>query len=198
MMYAGLEGKEFHCSIAGYTRTRIFELPGVDLLLDGAAPHHEIYDVPPIRACLVSNLSVYFENSTHNQHYSTSPSLRHDVEETVKKTMLSQEGRAPVFLVVEEFNKLPPLPMVKGECCISDEVIEREGEKVPILVGGREGKEFITAWATIDGAWPQLLNNEPRVNMVLAAVRVGQDTAVPIRKHLDQNGLVDHQACIDG
>ena len=38
--------------------------------------------------------------------------------------------------------------------------------------------------------WPELPNNELWVNLVLAAVRVGQDTAGPIRKHLDRNGLV--------
>ena len=66
----------------------------------------------------------------------------------------------------------------------------RDGKKKPVLVGGREGEKFLTAWATIDGAWPELPSNQQLVNMMLAGVRVGQQTADPIRKYLDQNGLV--------
>ena len=67
---------------------------------------------------------------------------------------------------------------------------ERDGEMVPRLVGGREGEEFITAWATIDGAWPELPNNEQLVNMILAGVRAGQQTPDPMRKYVDQSCLV--------
>ena len=66
----------------------------------------------------------------------------------------------------------------------------RDGEKVPVLIGGREGEEFIIAWATTGGAWPELPNNQQLVNMILAGVRAGQQTSDPIRKYLDQNGLV--------
>ena len=66
----------------------------------------------------------------------------------------------------------------------------RDGKKVPMLVGGREGEKFIAAQATIDGAWPELPNNQQLVNMILAGVRVGQQTVEPIHKYLDQNGLV--------
>ena len=93
-------------------------------------------------------------------------------------------------MVIEEVSQLPPVEMVKGECSISDEIAVRDGEKVPILVGGREGKEFITAWATVDGAWPELHNNQLLVNMILAGVRAGQKMSDPIRKYVDQNGLV--------
>ena len=85
---------------------------------------------------------------------------------------------------------MTPVEMVKGECSISDEIVVEDGEKVPMLVGGREGEEFITASPTIDGAWPKLPNNQQLVNMILAGVRVGQQTADPIRKYVDQNCLV--------
>ena len=85
---------------------------------------------------------------------------------------------------------MTPVEMVKGECYISDEVVVRDGKKEQMLVGGREGEEFITAWVTTDGAWPKLPNRQQLVNIILAGVRVGQQTADPIRKHLDQNGLV--------
>ena len=189
-MYEGMGGREFRCTISGYYRTRIFEFPGIDFRPDGEEPHHAIYASPSVQACVASDLVGYFENSTSSKHYAISPSLRHEVRETDEKIKSQQNGRVPVFLVVEEFNQLTPVQMVKGECGISDEVDERDGEKVPILVGGREGEEFLTAWATIDGAWPELPSNQRLVNMILAGLRVGQQTSGPIRKYLDQNGLV--------
>ena len=189
-MYEGWGGKEFCCTINGYCRTQIFEFPGIDFHPNGDEPHHTIYSSPSVQACAASNLVGYFVNSASSKHYAMSPSLRHVVDETDEKIKLQQKGRVPVFLVVEEFNLLTPVEMVKGECSISDEVVVRDGEKKPILVGGREGKKFITAWATVDGAWPELPNNQKLVNVILAGVRAGQQTSGPIRKYLDQNGLV--------
>ena len=189
-MYAGIGGKEFSCTINGYYRTRIFEFPRIDFHPDGDEPHHEIYASSAVQACVTSNLLDYFVNSARSKHYATSPSLRHAVRETDEKIKSQQKGRVPVFLVIEEFNPLTSVEMKKGECSISDEVVVKDGKKVPILVGGREGEQFITAWATSDGVWPELPNNQQLVNMILAGVRVGQQTSEPIRKHLDQNGLV--------
>ena len=189
-MYAGIGGKEFYCTINGYYRIQIFEFPGINFHPDGDEPHHEIYASPAVQACVTSNLLDYFVNSTCSKHYAIRPSLRHVVGETDEKIKSQQKDRVPVFLVIEEFNQLTPVAMKKGECSISDEVVVKDGEKVPMLVGGREGEQFITAWATIDGAWPELPNNQQLVNMILAGVRVGQQTPDPIRKYLDQNGLV--------
>ena len=173
-MYAGMGAKEFYCTINGYYRTQIFEFPRIDFHPDGDDPHHEIYASPAVRACVTSNLLDYFVNSTCSKHYAISHSLRHAVGETDEKIKSQQKGRVPVFLVIEEFNQLTPVAMKKGECSILD----------------REGEQFITAWPTIDGAWPELPNNQQLVNMILAGVRVGQQTSEPIRKYLDQNGLV--------
>ena len=189
-MYAGIGGKEFSCTISGYCRTQIFEFPGIDVQLDNDEPHHEIYASPSVQACVTSNLVDYFVNSTFSKHYAISPSLRYVVGETEEKIKQQQKGRAPVFLVIEEFNQLEPVEMVKGECCISDEVAVQDGEKVHMLVGGREGEEFIAACATDGGAWPELPNNQLLVNMILAGVRAGQQTSGPIRKHVDLDCLV--------
>ena len=112
------------------------------------------------------------------------------VNETDKKIRSQQSGRVPVFVVIEEYNELPPVEMIKGECSISDEVLVRDGEKVPMLVGGREDKKFITVCATVDGAWPTLPSNQQLANMILAGIRVAQQTPDPIRKYVDQSGLV--------
>ena len=189
-MYAGNGGKEVRCTISGYCRTQIFEFPRIAFHPDGDEPHHEIYASPSVQACVASNLVDYFANSTRSKHYAISPSLRHAVGETDEEIKRQQKGRVPVFVVIEEFHQLTPVKMIKGECSVSDEIVVRDGEKVPILVGGREGEEFISACATIDGAWPELPNNQLLANMVLACVRVGQQTPDPIHKYLDQQCLV--------
>ena len=189
-MYEGMGGREFCCTISEYCRTQVFEFPRVDFHPNGDEPHHTIYSSPSVQACVASNLVDYFVKSAGRKHYAISPSLRQVVSETEEKIKSQQKSRVPVFLVIEEFNQLTPVEMVKGECSISDEIAVRDGEKVPILVGGREGEEFIIAWATVDGAWPELPNNQLLVNLILAGVRVGQQTSDPIHKYVDQNGLV--------
>ena len=189
-MYEGGGGKEFHCTINGYCRTQIFEFPGIDFHPDRDEPHHTIYASLSVQACIASNLVDYFVNSTFSKHYAISPSLRHAVSETDEKIKSQQKARIPVFLVIEESSQLTPVEMIKGEYSISDEVVVRDSIKEPMLTGGREGEKFITVWAAVDGAWPELPNNQQLVNMILAGVRAGQQTPHPIRKYLNQNGLV--------
>ena len=189
-MYAGIGGAECCCKISGHCRTQIFQFPRIDFRPAGNEPHQSIYDSPSIRACVVSNLLGYFTNETCSRHYTINPSLRHVVGETDEKIKSQQRDRVPVFVVVEEYNELTPVEMIEGECWISDEVRERDGEKVPALIGGREGEKFRTAWATLDGAWPEIPNNQHLVNMILAGVRAGQHMPNPIHKYVDQNCLV--------
>ncbi|MXZ34569.1 MAG: hypothetical protein F4Z21_04755, partial [Acidobacteria bacterium] len=95
-----------------------------------------------------------------------------------------------MYLVIEENNELEPVEMIKGECNISDEVRVRDGEEAPVLIGGRENEKFITAWAAVDGAWPTIPNNQQLANVILAGIRVAQQTPDPIRKYVDQSCLV--------
>ena len=182
--------KAFHCTISEYCRTRIFEFPRIEFRPNGDAPHHTIYSSPSVQGSISANLMDYFESSTPSKHYAISPSLRYEVSETDEKVKSQQTDHTPVFLVIEEFNHVTPISMVNGECSISDEVVVRDGKAVPILIGGREGEQFVAAWATTDGVWPNIPNNQQPVNMILAGVRVGQQTPGPIGKHLDQDGLV--------
>ena len=190
LMYEGGGGKAIHCTISGYCRTQIFEFPGIDFHPDGDEPHHTLCASPEVQACVASDLMGYFENSPCSKHFAISPSLRHVVRETDEKIKSQQKGRTPMYLAIEESIQLTPVKMMKGECNTWSETFVQDGEEVPRLVGGRKGEEFITAWDTIDGAWPELPNDQPLANMVLAAVRVGQQTPDPIRKHIDQDCLV--------
>ena len=189
-MYGGIGGEEVHCRINGYCRTQIFEFPEILLRLTGGETHHQIYTSSTVQACLCSDLVGYFMKSTSSRHYAISPSLRQVVAETVERIGLQQKDRIPVYVVVEEASQITPVEMVSGECSIADEIVVEDGKNVPILTGGREGEKFIAAWATLDGAWPALPNNEEIVNMILAGIRVGQRTAYPIQKYLDQQCLV--------
>ncbi len=85
---------------------------------------------------------------------------------------------------------MEPVEMIKGECSISDEVFVRNGEKIPALIGGRENRKYISAWATSDGAWPKLPNSQQTVNLILAGIRVAQRTPDPIKRYVDQRCLV--------
>ena len=191
LMYTGAGGEEHRSRIAGHCRTRVFEFPRIDLRLDGDEPHHFIYDTAPTHACVTADLIGYFENSmTPNTHYAISPSLRHEVSRTAEKIKSQKGEHVPVFLVIEEHNELVPVDMINGECSITDEVFVRDGKRVPALVGGREGERFITAWPTSDGAWPQPPSNHTLVNLILAAVRVAQQTSDPISKYIDHSCFV--------
>ena len=189
-MFGGRGGEEFRCTINGYCRTQIFDFPGVAFHPEGAEPHHEIYASSSVQACLATDLVGYFENSTSSKHYSISPPLRHVVGETDEKAKSNPESGAPVFLLIEEINQLTPVAMTQGECTVRDETFVSDGETLPSLKGGREGEKFVTAWATSDGAWPELPNNQRLVNMILAAVRAGQQTTDAIRRCVDQSCLV--------
>ena len=189
-MRAGAGGRDFACTISGHYRTQVFEFPGIDFRPDSQEFHHTIYASPSVQACVTTDLVNYFENSARSEHYAMAPSLRHVVGETAAKIKAQQRDWVPVFLVIEESNLLTPVEMVKGECGIWDEIMTVDGEDVPRLVGGREGKQFIIAWATVDGGWPELPDNQLLVNMVLAGVRAGQQTPEPIRKYVDQECLV--------
>lgn len=189
-MYEAMGGVEMHCTISEYCRTQVFEFPGISFNPTGGLSHLRIYSSHSVQAYVTSDLPNYFKSSMSTKHYSISPCLRHVVGEIDEKVRSPNNDSVPVFIVIEEFNPLTPEAMTRGECSIADEVPVLDGEKAPLLVGGREGKQFITAWRTREGAWPALPNNQQTVNLVLAGVRAGQKTPDPIRKYIDQECFV--------
>ena len=159
-------------------------------------PHLHLYSSGSVRAHVTSDLVDYFENSVTSKHYDIDSSFRHVVAETEAK--VREEGKdTPVFIVVEEKEKVAPVAMTQGECIMLDEVVTRDGEELPLVSGGRKGEKFLWAWHTRDGAWPELPNNQLSTNLILAAVRAGQDTSDPIRRHLNVDCLVtDTGRCV--
>ena len=190
-MYTGVGGVEHKCTINGHCRTQVFEFPeayltpGIDEIT-----HESVYDGETIKAYITPDLKEFFEKVAVGRHYSISPSLRHEIANTEKKSKSENRDRVPLFVVILEENNLTEVEMTQGECCIGDEVMVKDGDKTPVLVGGRENVKFLTAWETRDGAWPTIPSNQITVNLILAGVRVAQQTSDPIRKYVDQSCLV--------
>ncbi len=187
-MYSGIGGVELACTISGHRRTRVFEFPGARATEKIDEPHQTIFESASMRAVVTSDLVDFFARSSFGDHYDISPSLRHAVEE-ISPSVAKANGTT-LFVVIEESDDLTAVEMSRGECSVSDEVITTDGDHVSMLIGGREGKQFITAWATVDGSWPELPADQTLVNMVMACVRAGQQHAGAIRKLLDQRCLV--------
>ena len=190
MMYKGVGGEEFHCTISEYCRTRVFEFPGVHFQPSDEETHIEIYRSDSVQASVTSNLVEYFDGAANGKHYGLSPYLQNKVREVDATVSAQHKDSVPVFVAIEEFSQLSSVEMVKGECSILDEIAVRDGTEIQMLVGGRKGRKFLTAWLTIEGAWPDLPHDEHVVNMILAGVRSGQETADPIRKYVDTDCLV--------
>ena len=189
-MYEAAGGEAISCTITGHYRTQIFEFPRVHFQGECDDPHQSVYDSPSIQATVVADINDYFLNKTCSRHYAISPPLRNEVAETDEKLNSQTKGRTRVYLVIEEQNTLRPVSMTNGECCLFDEIQQRDGKRVANLIGGREGQKFVTAWHAVGGSWPAIPDNQDFVDMILAAIRAGQDTSEPIRRFVDKSCLV--------
>ena len=92
-------------------------------------------------------------------------------------------------MVVEEVHTFSPFTLEQG-CAIVDEIACKDGERTPLIIGGRDDESFIVAYETSDGPWPEIPRNEQTVNLILAAVRACQDAPDEIAKHVDQSCLI--------
>ena len=189
-IYEAGGGQAISCTIIGHYRTQIFEFPRVHFQGECDQPPQSVYDSASIQATVVTDILDYFLERSRSKHYAISPPLRHEVSETDEKLCSQTKGRTRVYLIVEEQNALSPVNMTNGECSILDEVQERDGQMSANLVGGREGKTFIVAWHAVGGSWPTIPDNQDLVDMILAAVRAGQDSSEPIRRYVDTSCLV--------
>ena len=79
---------------------------------------------------------------------------------------MASKGNA-IFVVVEEVITFAPL-VLDQECALVDEMMDRDGERVPRLIGGRDNEKFILAVKTSSGKWPEIPRNDQTVNMILA------------------------------
>ena len=188
-MHGSGGGEAFPCTIAAHYRTQLFEFPRVCFQGDSTREHLFVYESPSIHGAVVTDVEDYFVNCCRSKHYAISPCLRHEISQLDNKHVSKSEGNTRVYLVIEEQNMLEPVAMINGECFTFMEAEEKNGEIVPYLDGGRKDEFFIIAAHTFDGEWPTIPNNEDKVDMILAAVRVGQDSSEPIRRFINDECL---------
>ena len=178
-------GEKTKCTVDRYCRTRVFDFPRAKATQ--AVADFTIHQSASVRASLVCDLPAYFRRS-HSAHYAVSPSLRHAVAEQAKQPQSGEDAIRP-YVVVEEFQSFPPFALDQG-CALIDEVGYEDGERKPVILGGRDDERFIVAYETSDGPWPDIPRNEQTVNLIMAAVRACQDATGEIAKHVDQRCLI--------
>ena len=184
-------GKPATCTITGHYRTLIFRFPGSYLMAEEPVDHQVIYSRDSCKASIVSDLLAYFEESpAESPHYSIAVSLRAGVrsiyEKAVEQANQKPHPEVPLFVVIEEYAKVPPTELNSGECFTLDEC--RNGKA--IIEGGREGERALFAVRADDGAWPDFHADMSVVNMVLTAVKVEQN----VDRHIEM--LCNHSCFV--
>jgi len=178
-------GERTTCTVDRHCRTRVFDFPRARLT--EPVPEITVYQSNSVHASLVCDLHAYFGQSS-NPHYAISPALRHEIAEMRKKLDTQRKGNY-ALLVVEELNVLSPTVFDRA-CSSLDEIGNLDGQRIPLLPGGRDNERFIVAFEIDDGPWPDIPRNEQTVNMILATIRACQDSDREIPKHVDQMCLM--------
>ena len=171
-----LGGRSVECTITGYCRTFVFRFPGAYLVAEEPVDPQLIYSHGGLKASIVSDLPAYFEqNPAASLHYSIAVILRASVrsiyEKSVEQANQQSHPQVPLFVVIEEYVKVPPTVLNNGECFMIDEY--RDGKAR--IKGGREGEKALFAERTIDGSWPDFHADMSVVNVVLAAIKMEQN-----------------------
>ena len=178
-----LGGRLAECTITGYCRTFVFKIPGSYLVAEEPVAHQLIYSHGGLKASIVSDLPAYFEQEpAESLHYSINVALRASVrsiyEKAAEQANQQPHPQVPLFVVIEDYTKVPPTVLNSGECYMIDEC--RDGEAM--IQGGREGKRALVAERTIDGSWPDFHADMSVVNEVLAAVKIEQN----VTSHIEE------------
>lgn len=178
-----LGGRSVACTITGYCRTFVFKFPGSCPVAEEPVEHQVIYSQDGLKASIVSDLPAYFEQDpAESLHYSIAVSLRANVrsiyEKAVEQANQRPDPEVPLFVVIEEYAKVPPTVLNSGECYMIDECHDGKA----MIQGGREGEKALVAERTIDGSWPDFHADMSVVNVVLAAVKMEQNVTSHIKK----------------
>ena len=181
LMATPLGGEVAECTITRHCRTSIFQFPTAYSKEPVAS--QIVYAQGGLRAAIVSDLPAYFEETPPSwPHYSIDVSLRAGVASTYESA-LQQAGRqthphVPLFVAVDECERVSPTILKSGECFTIDEF--RDGRE--IIEGGRRLERALLAVKTIDGSWPDFFVHPHAVNIVLTAVKVEQN----VTDHIDE------------
>ena len=173
LMATPLGGTATVCTVTHYCRTSVFEFPGCHLISQEPVLHQVICESESFKAAVVSDLNDYFKQG-HSafSHFAIDVSLRDGVDRVYSREVRQNKApKVPMFLVIEQHEKVPSTTFEDGECYLIDEC--RDGKAM--IEGGREGERALLAFRTGNGAWPNFSPAKHAVNTVLVAVKVEQN-----------------------
>ena len=173
LMATPLGGTATVCTVTHYCRTSVFEFPDCHLISQEPILHQVICESESFKAAVVSDLNDYFKQG-HSafSHFAIDVSLRDGVDRVYSREVRQNKApKVPMFLVIEQHEKVPSTTFEDGECYLIDEC--RDGKAM--IEGGREGERALLAFRTGNGAWPNFSPAKHAVNTVLVAVKVEQN-----------------------
>ena len=179
-MATPMGGTEVICTLEGYLRTFVLEFPGSQLASEEHVAPQLIADGESLRAASRVELPAYFqEGHSKFQHHVIDISLRVGVDRVFREdTERKVPPQRPMFIVIEQYEHIPPTKLDNGECFRIDEW--RDGKE--LVEGGREGKKALLAIRTSNSVWPDFSPDMQGVNTVLAALKVEQD----VTQHIEE------------
>lgn len=183
MFTAGGKAKAIDCTIDGFCRTSIYEFSGANVEPGEEVKPRTIWQKSHFRATIVSDPATFLENSTFSPHYARNCALRHDIDEKLEDLRKKNSGRRDrLFVVMEEYRKIDPVRMSKGECLAIDQGMVR---------GGTSGNETITALRSKDGAWPEEGADIASENLVLAAIKIEHNVTYGMKALIESVNFIE-------
>ena len=188
MFTAGGKAKVIDCTIDGFCRTSIYEFSGANVEPGEDVKPRTIWQKSDFRATIVGDPATFLENSTFSPHYARNCALCHDIDEMLEELRKKNSGRRDrLFVVMEEYRKIDPVRMSKGECLAIDQGMVR---------GGTSGNEAIIALRSKDGAWPEEGADIASENLVLAAIKVEQNVTYGMKALIENINFVERDGGI--
>ena len=137
------------------------------------------------RASIVGDPKTFLCKSSFSPHYARNCALRHDMDEMLEGLRKTNNGRRDrLFVVMEEYRKIEPVRMSKGECLAIDQGAIR---------GGTSGNEAILALRSMDGAWPEAGADKSSENLVLAAIKIEQKVTYGMKALTESINFVERE-----
>ena len=183
MFTAGGKAKVIDCTIDGFCRTSIYEFSGANVEPGEEVKPRIIWQKSHFRATIVSDPATFLQNSTFSPHYARNCALHHDIDEKLEDLRKKNSGqRDRLFIVMEEYRKIDPVRMSKGECLAIDQGMIR---------GGTPGNETIIALRSKDGAWPEEGADIASENLVLAAIKIEQKVTYGMKALIESVDFIE-------
>lgn len=191
LMLAGMVGlftssgdaRVINCTIDGFCRTSIYEFPGASVESEEEVETRTIWQKEHFKATIVSNPATFLKNSTFSPHYAGNCALRHDIDEKMEDLRKKNNGRHDrLFVVLEEFKKIEPVLMSKGECLAIDQ---------GALRGGTSGNEMLVALRSKDGHWPEEGADIASENLVLAVIKIEHNVTYGMKAWMESANFIE-------